>query len=62
MVKHHCFFAFCDEFVVQDVEHLEERGFVCDFVDHMGFEIALCCRTSLTPNAQCDVLEVIAHL
>ena len=62
VVEHDRFLAFGDELVVQDVEHLEKRCFIGDLVDDVIFECTLRRWSGLTPDAQCDVFEMIAHL
>jgi hypothetical protein len=62
MVEHNGFLALGDQLVVQDVEHLKERCLVGDLIDDVIFKVALDVGASLTPDTQCDVFEMIAHL
>jgi hypothetical protein len=55
VVEYNGFFAFGDQLVVQDVEHLEERCLVGDLIDDMVFKITLDVWASLAPNTQSDV-------
>jgi hypothetical protein len=62
VVEHNSFFTFVDKFVVQDVEHLQERSFIGDLVDDVILKVAFYVWSGLTPDAQCDVLQMITHL
>jgi hypothetical protein len=62
MIEDNCFFSFVDKFVIQDVEHLKERCFIGNLVDDVIFKVALYVWSGLTPDTQCDVLKMIAHL
>ena len=62
VVEHDGFFAFGHQLVIQDVEHLQERGLVGDLVNDVCLKVSLCCWASLAPDLQRDVFDVVAHL
>ncbi len=62
MVEHHGFLTLGDETLVQDIEHLKERGFVADLLDRVVLEVAGIVRAFLAPDAQGEVGQMIAHL
>ena len=46
--------AFVDEFLVEDVEHLQEGSIIRDVVHLAYVEVALLAGTVLTPVFQCE--------
>jgi len=50
VIEHEGFLALVDEFLVQDVEHLEERGVIGDVVHFVRIEVTRIFRTILTPK------------
>ena len=49
VVECHGLLALVDQVVIQDVEHLEERGVGRDVFDFVSFETTLCFSVLLTP-------------
>ena len=54
MVEHEGLLAFVDEFLVQDVEHLEERGIIGNIVHLVGVEMSLVLGAVLAPELYCE--------
>jgi hypothetical protein len=62
VIEYHCFFAVSHETIIQDVEHLQERGLVGDFINLVRFEMTFGRGAILTPNLERDVFDCVAHL
>lgn len=60
VVEDEGFFAFADEFFVEDVEHLEERGVVGDVVHLTGVEVTRILGAILLPVLDCE-RYVLSH-
>jgi len=56
VVKHHCFFIFVDELLVEHIEQLQKRCFVADLGNFVRLKPTSVSRTTLTPYLEREIL------
>ncbi len=61
VIERDCFKTFANQFLVQYIEHLEERCFVADAVDAIALEFSSVAGAVLPPDLEDEIFEV-AHL